>query len=306
MGVREGGYHEGHRSVRHSLGCPSSERRICGKGAGGKPPSSASGGLRGPRLLPNIPGRRSSVAERKVDLVLTDPPYGIGYRSTLARRGRRKQGIANDAAEEYEAFLQKALPAIRATMRKGDTLLWFAGGGGAEPVLAKALLAISEHFTLLNTLVWDKVDPGLGWRWRRSWEAIVEASLGKPRVWNGGTEARNVLRFAKAIPQAEEHPTPKPVPLLEELIKATSPSRGLVLDPFAGSGPTLVSAERTGRICFAVELEPRYCDIILVRWEALTGCKAAGAPLPPLERVARMPVSKRRDGIWRGKELRRV
>ncbi len=210
----------------------------------------------------------------KADLVLTDPPYGLGYRSTLAKRGRRKRAIANDAVDDFDAFLERALPAIRAVMKPHATLHWFAGGGGAEPVLARALLAISEHFTLLNTLIWDKIDPGLGWRWRRSWEAIVEASVGRPRVWNGGTEMRNVLRFAKAIPQADEHATPKPVPLLEELIKAAAPSRGLVLDPFAGSGPTLIAAERTGRSCYAAELEPTYCGIILARWEALTGTKA--------------------------------
>ncbi len=209
------------------------------------------------------------------DLVLTDPPYGIGYRSSLAKKGRRKQEIANDGAEEFDAFLPKALTAIKAVMPKGAVLYWFAGGGGGEPVLAKALLAISERFTLLNTLVWDKVDPGLGWRRRRSWEAIIEASVGRPKTWSGGTEARNVLRCAKAIPQSEEHPTPKPVPLLEELIRAAAPSRGAVLDPFAGSGPTLVAAERTGRTCYATELEPRYCDIIVARWEALTGCQAS-------------------------------
>jgi site-specific DNA-methyltransferase (adenine-specific) len=150
-------------------------------------------------------------------------------------------------------------------------MYWFAGGGGSEPVLAKTLLAISEHFALQNILVWDKVDPGLGWRWRRSWEAIIEAAVGKPRVWHGGTSARNVLRYAKAIPQSDEHPTPKPVPLLEEIVRAAAPSRGLLLDPFAGAGPTLIAAERTGRACCAAELEPRYCDIIVARWEALTG-----------------------------------
>ncbi|HUT21644.1 MAG TPA: DNA methyltransferase [Anaerolineae bacterium] len=214
---------------------------------------------------------------RKVDLVLTDPPYGIGYRSTLAKRGRRKRAITNDGGEEFESFLARALPTVKAAMKRGAVMYWFAGGGGAEPVLAKALLAISEHFTLLNTLVWDKVDPGLGWRWRRSWEAIIEASVGKPRVWLGGTEVRNVLRLPRAIPQADEHPTPKPVPLLEELIRASAPSSGLVLDPFAGSGPTLIAAERTGRTCYAVELEPRYCDIILARWEALTRMHAERA-----------------------------
>jgi site-specific DNA-methyltransferase (adenine-specific) len=104
---------------------------------------------------------------------------------------------------------------------------------------------------------------------------VIEASVGRARIWYGGTQARNVLRFAKAIPQADDHPTPKPVPLLEELIRRSFPTRGLVLDPFAGSGPTLIAAERTGRACYAAELEPRYCDIIVATWEALTGCKAA-------------------------------
>jgi len=104
----------------------------------------------------------------------------------------------------YEAFLSKALPAMKAAIKRGAVIYWFAGGGGGEPVLAKALLAISQHFTLLNTLVWDKVDAGLGWRWRRSWEAIIEATLGRPKVWYGGTEKRNVLPYPKAIPQADE------------------------------------------------------------------------------------------------------
>jgi DNA modification methylase len=211
----------------------------------------------------------------KVDLVLTDPPYGIEYQSDMPRAGRRKQRIANDATSDYDALLTKAFPAIKSVMKRGAVIYWFAGGGGGEPVLARALMAISQQFTLLNTLVWDKVDPGLGWRWRRSWEAIIEASVGQPKAWYGGTEKRNVLRYPRAIPQADEHPTPKPVPLIEELIRASAPSRGLILDPFAGSGPTLVAAERTGRTCFAVELEPRYCDIVLARWEALACDKAA-------------------------------
>jgi DNA modification methylase len=219
---------------------------------------------------------------KKADLVLTDPPYGIGYQSTMARRGRRERAIAHDASGEYDQLLAEALPAIRAVMKRGSVMYWFAGGGGGEPVLAKALLAVSQHLNLLNTLVWDKVDPGLGWRWRRSWEAIIEASAGKPRIWHGGTGARNVLRFPRPIPQSDDHPTPKPVPLLEELIRAASPTRGLVLDPFAGSGPTLIAAERTGRSCYAVELEPRYCDIVLARWEALTGSEARRPPAAPV------------------------
>ena len=222
-------------------------------------------------------GMLERVCQGKVDMVLTDPPYGIAYQSTLVKRGRRKKAIANDGIGDFDGFLGKALPAIKSVMKRGTVMYWFAGGGGGEPVLGKAQLAIAQQFTLLNTLVWDKVDPGLGWRWRRSWEAIIEASVGKPTVWHGGTGQRNVLRFPKAIPQSDDHPTPKPVPLLEEIIRASAPARGRVLDPFAGSGSTLIAAERTGRACLAAELEPRYCDIIVARWEALAEARAVRA-----------------------------
>lgn len=98
--------------------------------------------------------------------------------------------------------------------------------------------------------------------------------MAQPRVWHGGTDPRTVLRFPGAIPQQDEHPTPKPVPLSEESIRAFSPARGLVLDSFAGPRPTLIAAERTGRTRCAVELEPRYRDATLAQWEALTGSQA--------------------------------
>ena len=66
----------------------------------------------------------------KVDVVLTDPPYGIDYQSTMARRGRRKKPIANDRSDDYDAFLGRALPAIKGVMKRGSVLYWFAGGGG--------------------------------------------------------------------------------------------------------------------------------------------------------------------------------
>jgi len=219
-----------------------------------------------------LPGNLEKLTDGKpVDLVVTDPPYGIDYESTQAAPGRRKRSIANDQSSAFESFLDRALPVVKAQMKKGSVMYWFASGGGPSTALAKVLLAIERTFNLLNVLVWDRVDPGLGWRFRRSWEAIVEASVGRPRVWHGGREQCNVLRYPRAIPQAGDHPTPKPVPLLEKLIACAAPARGSVLDPFGGSGSTLIAAERTGRICYLAELEPRYCDIVLARREALTG-----------------------------------
>jgi DNA modification methylase len=209
-----------------------------------------------------------------VDMTLTDAPYGLDYQSSQAAPGRRKRKIANDESSGFEAFLERALPAIKGRMKKGAVLYWFASGGGPSTALAQVLLAVERHFDLWNLLCWDRVDPGLGWRFRRSWEAIVEASVGRPRVWHGGTNQRNVLRFPRAIPQAGDHPTPKPIGLLEEIIRCAAPARGVILDPFAGSGSTLIAAERTGRVCLAAEIEPRYCDITVARWEACSGSTA--------------------------------
>jgi len=214
---------------------------------------------------------------RKVDHLLSDPPYGISFRG-MARRGRRKAPIQNDQAEHFTDFLARAIPALRAVMAPGGVLHLFCGASGPRPVLAHVLLAVAEHFTLQGLLIWDRVDPGLGWRWRRSFEGIIEASVGNPRIWKGGRELRDILRFPRAIPGAGEHPSPKPVPLLEQLIRAAAPSRGLILDPFVGAGTTIIAAERTGRTCVAVELEPRYCDLAVARWEALASQRAIRVP----------------------------
>ncbi len=69
----------------------------------------------------------------------------------------------------------------------------------------------------------------------------MEASVGRPKVWHGGTDQHNVLRFPRAIPQAGDHPTPKPVGLMEEIIRSAAPARGVILDPFAGSGSMCMS-----------------------------------------------------------------
>jgi len=209
-----------------------------------------------------------------VPIIVTDPPYGIDYQSTMTKLGAEKDRITHDESGRFPEFLERALPVVRAAMEPGAVLYWFAGGGGSKPVLGHVLLAITRHFDLQNCLVWDKETPGLGWRWRRSWEAIVEASIGSPAHWHGGTGRRNVLRYPKLIPSEGDHPTPKPVGLLAELLRAASPPRSTVLDPFCGSGSTLIAAEVTDRTCFAMELKPGYCDLILNRWESLTRAKA--------------------------------
>ena len=207
---------------------------------------------------------------REPSIVLMDPPYGIAYQSQTMRRVGEAADIANDEAEGYREFLARALPAIRAVLGEGAVIYLFAGGGGPKPVLAHAMLEVARHFDLLNVLVWDKQAPGMNWRWRYAWEAIIEAAVGKPSCWYGGNDRANILRHARVMPKVGGHPTPKPVPLLADVLRAASAPGATVLDPFCGMGSTLMAAEKTDRTCVAVELEPRYCDIIVARWEALT------------------------------------
>lgn len=82
--------------------------------------------------------------------------------------------------------------------------------------------------------------------------------------------ATTTMHFDKPIVDAE-HPTMKPVPLIGYLIKNSSRPSELVLDPFGGSGTTLVAAEQLGRKCYTMEIDPHYCDVIIARWEKLTG-----------------------------------
>jgi site-specific DNA-methyltransferase (adenine-specific) len=91
--------------------------------------------------------------------------------------------------------------------------------------------------------------------------------------WYGDNAQKSVIDVAKPS-RSEAHPTMKPVALVSLCLVNSSPAHGIVLDPFAGSGSTLIASEQIGRRCRAIELDPRYVDVIVDRWETLTGHKA--------------------------------
>jgi len=101
----------------------------------------------------------------------------------------------------------------------------------------------------------------MGWRYRFQWEAILVATKGERLVWNGGNNKSNVLKFQKIIPQAGEHPTPKPIDLMKQLILDNSNENDLILDPFLGGGTTAVAAKQLHRRYIGIEIIPKYCDI---------------------------------------------
>ena len=174
------------------------------------------------------------------DVLVTDPPYGVSYKSGWVKEDRT---IAGDATPEVR---DKALEA------------W-----GDRPAIMFGAWDIPRPAATRARLIWSKgEDPGMGdlkFPWGKSDEEIYIIGKGF-----AGKRGPNVLVHNKPpVSNREAHPTPKPVPLMERLIEKCP--AGVIADPFAGSGATLVAAKNLGRRVIGVELEEKYCEIIAKR-----------------------------------------
>lgn len=199
-----------------------------------------------------------------VDLVLTDPPYGIDFHSARPSEERKKDKIKGDGFKDYINMLDWFLPATKTILNDGGCCCC-CGGGGGTPSLAHLWIKAGNFLDVENICIWDKGYVGLGWRYRFQWEAVLVATKGHRKVWNGGENRSNVLRFQKIIPQNGDHPTPKPVDLMSQLITDNSNKDSSILDPFMGSGTTLRAAKDLGRKAIGIEIEEKYCEIAVKR-----------------------------------------
>lgn len=215
------------------------------------------------RLLPDGPA----------DLLLTDPPYNVAYEGKTAAA----LTIANDAMDPaaYRAFLTGALAAAGLHLRPGGAFyLWHADTAGLDVRLSCA----DAGFRVRQCLVWVKSVLVLGrqdYQWKHE-PCLYGWADGAAHTWLADRAQTTVLEFDKPARSAD-HPTTKPADLFAYLIGNSCPPGGLVLDPFGGSGTSLVAAEQTGRAAALVELDPRYCDVVVSRFEAVTGQKAERA-----------------------------
>ncbi|HEV2773894.1 MAG TPA: DNA modification methylase [Thermoleophilaceae bacterium] len=208
-------------------------------------------------------------------LLWTAPPYGVAYEGRTADRLR----LRNDRPDGLEELLRRAFAAIDGALSAGAAL-YVAHPAG--PQSATFLRAFSDQgWSLRQTLVWVKDALVLGhadYHFRH--EPILygykpgTGRLGRGASgWHGDHAQSSVLEVAR--PRAAcEHPTMKPVELVEIGLRNSSRRKDLVLDPFAGSGSTLVAADRLGRRARLIELDPAYCDVIVDRFERLTGRRA--------------------------------
>ncbi len=206
----------------------------------------------------------------KVDSLVTDPPYGVDYSSKneflnqFDEGNRIQKPINNDAIKDYRQFFSDFLSIT--PFADYNTIYVFMSG----KELHNLRLAIDDCDCVCGDyLVWVKNNHVLG---RKDYNSKHEFIL---YGWNGkhkfyGDFSTTILEFPK--PQKSElHPTMKPIELLIKLIKDGSKANAIIYDPFLGSGSTLIAAEKTNRICYGMEIDPHYCDVIIERWQQFTG-----------------------------------
>lgn len=207
---------------------------------------------------------------QEADMLLTDPPYNVDYEGKTSAALK----IENDnmGETEFYNFLMDAFRNMFESVKHGGSIYVFhADTEGLN--FRNAFKVVG--FKLAQCLVWVKNTFVMGrqdYQWRH--EPILYGwKEGAGHYFVDNRKQSTVLEFDKPSRNAE-HPTMKPIDLLVYLIKNSSKENDLILDLFGGSGSTLVAAEQIQRTCYMMELDPKYCDVIIRRWENLTGQKA--------------------------------
>lgn len=196
-----------------------------------------------------------------VDLVLTDPPYGVSY--VTAWRSHTDPLVAPIANDESLNALCDVLPDLDRLLKNNKHAYVFS-----SPVrLGEVAAIVADFWQVKNLLVWDKGEAGtvgdLEAGYGVNWEAIVYANKGRRPL--NGPRPRAIYRYDWSSTRDPQHPTVKPIGLLKWLIAKSSAVGEVVLDPFMGSGTTLRAAKDLARRAIGCELEERYCEIAAKR-----------------------------------------
>ena len=195
-----------------------------------------------------------TLADGCADMILTDPPYGVGYVTAWRLRSDKlRVPVSNDADLSVVAA---AWPDAMRCLKNDRH--WYAFASPRMIADAEAVFGKGKHL-----LAWDKGDRGtvgdLEAGFGEAWEAIFYGMKGRRPL--NGKRPRTVLRYDWSSTMDPVHPTVKPVPLLERMIVWSTQDGELVLDPFMGSGTTLAAAKKLGRRAIGIETDERYCEL---------------------------------------------
>lgn len=215
------------------------------------------------------------IGNNRVSAIVTDPPYGVSYvESKLGFKQKlgKEKIIMNDheqSEEEYQAFTKDWLLAVRPCLTKHNAVYTF----NADKMVFALRSGLQEAgYTFTQLLIWAKTHAVVGrMDYLPQHELIVYGWYGR-HIFHKAKD-KSVLVYPKPS-ESKLHPTMKPVGLLRRLILNSTHVKDVVYEPFAGSGSTLIACEDTKRRCFAVELDPDYCQTIIKRFEDHTGVQA--------------------------------
>ena len=204
------------------------------------------------------------------DQLVTDPPYNIAYEGG----SKKREQIKNDemADEEFRQFLKDVYIAANAVMKAGAVFyIWHADTEGYNFRGA----ARDMGWKVRQTLIWNKDNSAFGrsdYHWKHE-PCLYGWKEGAAHLWAADRKQTTVIE-CKRPSKSDLHPTMKPVELMEYQILNNTKGSDIVLDLFGGSGSTMIAAEKIGRKARLMELDPKYCDVIVKRWEDFTGKKA--------------------------------
>ncbi|MDE3023331.1 MAG: site-specific DNA-methyltransferase [Pseudomonadota bacterium] len=205
-----------------------------------------------------------------VDMLLTDPPYNVAY------EGKTKDAlkIQNDSMSDnqFRQFLRDAFSTANTVMKPGSVFyIWHADSEGYNFRGA----AKDAGWIVRQCLIWKKQTMVMGrqdYHWKHE-PCLYGWKDGAGHLWAADRKQTTILEFDRPSRNAE-HPTMKPVALFEYQMLNNTKGGDMVLDSFGGSGTTLIAAEKNGRYARIMELDPKYCDVIVKRWQDFTGQEA--------------------------------
>ena len=210
----------------------------------------------------------------KADMVFTDPPYGVNYDGGHATDKRREKLKNDNSTLIYDDSVPNM---FKHSKDEAALYLWFAATKSLQ-VLQVLQVLQANNYVIRSWLIWNKNQAqfgAIGAQYKQKHEPCLYCfKKGESPYWNGPNNEVSVWDEKRSRIN-EFHPTQKPVELSGRALANSCPASGLVLDLFLGSGATLIGAEQTKRKCYGMEISPNYCDVIVKRWENLTGKKAA-------------------------------
>src|SRR3990167_1608706 len=225
----------------------------------------------------------------KADMVFTDPPYGVSYgrdnekledtaKSYHWSKTRVNSQILNDNLSTEECAEKIWRPSFKNMYEfaKDDCSFYMTMCQGGKQMMMMMMVMVSEHWQVKHELIWVKSSPVFSMG-RLDYDYQHEPILfgwKKKHNWYGGGQFLKSIWEVDKPHKSEEHPTMKPIVLMENALIKSSMRENIILDLFGGSGSTLIACEKLNRKCRMTEIDPIYCQVIIDRWQNFTGKKA--------------------------------